>query len=68
MTKVDWQLINTSNIIILSLAVLAVFILGPSVEMMFAFVAGVICGIYMGIIAVEEANTDEITKNCEKKV
>jgi hypothetical protein len=64
--KVDWQLINTTNIIILSMAVLAVLILGPGVEMLLAFVAGVICGIYMGIIAVEEAEHNKNPMEKEK--
>ena len=67
MTKVDWQLINTSNIIILALAVLAVLVLGPSVEMLLAFVFGVLCGIYMGIIAVEEAEQNKNPMENKKK-
>jgi len=55
----DYRMINTTNIIILMLAALAVLVLGPSMETLLAFVGGMICGIYMGLIAVDEAHVDE---------
>jgi hypothetical protein len=54
MPKVDWQLINGTNILIMLLIGFVMIMFGFSLNNLFLFLAGIIVGIYMALIGVEE--------------